>query len=85
MSIATVHLNRMLQPVVGCFTPEVAAKVANLRADEQLQGRIDYLAEQANEGLLTPEEYDEYASYVHAIDVIAILQAQARAVLRQAS
>lgn len=85
MSIATVHLNRILQPVVGCFTPEVAAKVAALRADEKLQQRIDFLAERANEGKLTSEETDEYESYVRAIDVIAILQAQARAVLRQAS
>lgn len=85
MSMATIHLDRLLEPLADCFSLEVAAKVANLRADEELQGRIDYLVDRANEGLLTTEERDEYAGYLHAIDVIAILQAKARSQLRKAS
>ncbi|HEY2840921.1 MAG TPA: hypothetical protein VGJ26_17320, partial [Pirellulales bacterium] len=72
-----------LEPLAGCLTPEVAAKVVALRADQTMQDRIDYLAEQSNEGLLTDEEREEYAGYLHAIDVIAILQAKARAMLRK--
>jgi len=50
-----------------------------------MQERIDYLAEQANEGLLTAEEREEYAGYLDAIDVIAVLQAKARSLLRESA
>ena len=81
MSTISLHLDRFLAPLAGCLSPEVAAKVASLRADEALQDRIDYLADRANEGLLTTAESDEYLGYLHAIDVIAVPQAKARALL----
>ena len=59
MSTAAVHLDRLLEPLVASLTPDVAAKVADLRADEAMQRRIDYLAERCNDGLLTPEEEEE--------------------------
>jgi len=82
MSTVAVHLDRLLEPFAASFSPEVAAKIADLRADDSMQSRIDYLAERSNEGLLNAEERDEYAGYLHAIDVIAILQAKARSQLR---
>jgi hypothetical protein len=85
MSTAAVHLDRFLEPLAGCLSPEVAAKVADLRADEAMQNRIDYLAERANEGLLSDDEREEYSGYLHAIDVIAVLQAKARSQLRRES
>jgi len=84
MSTTAFHLDRLLEPLAGCLTPAVAAKVADLRADDIIQQRIDYLAERSNEGTLSQEERDEYAGYVHAIDVIAILQAKARGRARNA-
>ncbi|HTU25657.1 MAG TPA: hypothetical protein VMF30_09685 [Pirellulales bacterium] len=74
-----------MSPVVECFSAEVAAKLVNLRADAATQDRIDYLAEQANEGLLSGDEREEYAGYLAAIDVIAVLQAKARSHLTNAS
>lgn len=85
MTPVAIHLDRLLEPFADCFSPEVAAKVADLRADEVTQDRIDYLAERSNEGLLTAEERDEYAGYLHAIDIVAVLQAKARSLLRRAS
>jgi hypothetical protein len=82
MSTTTFHLDRLLEPLAGCLTPEVAAKVAALRADEAMQQRIDNLAERSSEGTLSEEERDEYSGYLNAIDVIAILQAKARAMLK---
>lgn len=84
MATTAIHLDRLLEPFAGCLSPDVAAKVAALRADDTMQERIDYLAQQSNEGLLTAAERDEYAGYLHAIDVIAVLQAKARALLRKA-
>ena len=31
MGSVAVHLDRLLEPIAGCFSPEVAAKVADLR------------------------------------------------------
>jgi len=75
------YLAQLLEPVGACFTPEVAERVANLRASPQVQARIDELAEKNTEGEITEEELAEYDSYIHAIDFIAVLQAQARLVL----
>ena len=63
MSTTAIHLDRLLEPFAGCLSPDVAAKVANLQADDTMQDRIDYLAERSNEGLLTAEEREEYAGY----------------------
>ena len=84
MSTTAIHLDRLLEPFAGCLSPDVAAKVADLRADDTMQDRIDYLAERSSEGLLTAQEREEYAGYLHAIDVIGVLQAKARALLRKA-
>jgi hypothetical protein len=82
MSTVAIHLDRLLEPLAGCLSPDVAAKVADLRADEATQSRIDYLADRANEGSLTNDEREEYSGYLHAIDVIAVLQAKARSQFR---
>ncbi|RIK79057.1 MAG: hypothetical protein DCC68_13920 [Planctomycetota bacterium] len=71
-------LERLVSPLADCFTPDVARRVAALRADPRLQARIDELADKCNEGELTAEERDEYELYVHTGEVIALLQAKAR-------
>jgi hypothetical protein len=48
-----------------------------------VQARIEELAEKCNEGTITPEETAEYDAYIHAMDVIAVLQKQARALIVQ--
>ena len=78
-------LERLFEPLAQCFTPDVARRIADLRADASLQARIDALATKANEGELTGEEDVEYKAYVEGIDIIGILQAKARAMLRNTS
>ena len=80
---AIAGLATMLDPVAQCFTPEVAKRVADLRIDPALQARIEELAEKCNEGAMTPEEMAEYDAYIYAMDVIAVLQKQARALIVQ--
>jgi hypothetical protein len=77
----TAALDRVLEPVTDILTPDVAQGIADMRADPQLQARLDELASKANQGQLTDAERQEYADYVDAIDFIGIFQAKARAVL----
>ena len=75
-------LERVLDPLTQCFTPEVARRIASMRADRSTQQRLDELAERSAEGSLTPAESEEYRAYVEALDLVGILQAKARAVLK---
>ena len=74
-------LDRMLDPVARCFTPEVARRLVDLQPDPATQARITQLAAKANEGELSPEERAEYEDYVEAVDLIGILKAKAGALL----
>jgi len=81
MTRVSEMLDRLLEPIGDALTPEVARKLVALRADEEVQQRIDYLADRSTEGQLTPEERDEYESLVTAGELISILQAKARIIL----
>ena len=77
----TVVLNELLSPVTDCFTPEVAHRIANLRASPKIQAQLDSLADKCNEGTLTPDERAAYEAAVRAVNFIGVLQAKARAML----
>jgi hypothetical protein len=74
-------LDRLLDPVTQALSPEAARRLVDLRADPAAQGRIDELADKCSDGRLTPDEHAEYESLVAAANVVAILQAKARALL----
>jgi hypothetical protein len=82
MSTASA-LDRFLDPVTACFTPQVAERIAGLRLDADLTARIEILAEKANEGALTAEEEEEYKDFIEGGDMLALLQAKARRFLKQ--
>ena len=74
-------LDRLLDPLRDCLTPEVAARIVALRADASVQARLDELAEKNAEGTITPDELADYEALVRAGNLIAVLQATARSVL----
>ncbi|HUY91486.1 MAG TPA: hypothetical protein VMV10_22290 [Pirellulales bacterium] len=74
-------LDRFLDPIAECLTPEVAERILKSRPDPRLQERIDQLADKANNGLLSEGERDEYRDIVEAIDLVGIIKAKARAAL----
>lgn len=53
-------LDRILDPVSRCFTPEVARALLLLRADADTQARIEELADKSTEGQLSADERAEY-------------------------
>jgi hypothetical protein len=52
----TTILDQIIEPFAECLTPEAARKIVAIRADEELQGRVDALADKANAGTLTEIE-----------------------------
>jgi hypothetical protein len=76
-------LDRVLDSVARCLTPEVAQRLLELRADPDLQEGVDELADRCTDGRLTPDERAEYETLVRAGRIIAILQAKARRILTQ--
>jgi hypothetical protein len=71
----------MLDPLGRTLTPDAARQLVELRADQELQRRVDDLAARCNEGTLTSDERSEYEAYVTAATLIGVLQSKARAVL----
>ena len=81
--MSTTVLDRFLDPVANCLTPDVAQSIVSVGIDAQTQTRLDELADKANLGTLTEEERIEYEEYVEGMDFIGILKAKARKVLEQ--
>jgi hypothetical protein len=82
MNRNTITLDRLVEPMVQTFTPEVARSLVRLRADPESQARMDELAEKCNEGRLTSEEREEYETSVRFANYLAIIQAKARRLLK---
>lgn len=68
----------VLGAVSACLDRSSAEALLSLRAPEALQERIEWLATQNTEGLLSTPERDEYESVVRVGNFVAILQARAR-------
>lgn len=82
MSTTLPTLERQLEPVTACLTPEVAQRIVDLRLDDpSTLERLDYLREKANEGTLTDEELTEYDGFVEGNDLIMLIKDQARSIL----
>ena len=81
MFVNETILDRFIDSLSECLTPESARRLIEFRADAATQQRVDELADKNTEGLLTPEERAEYEAFVEASTFIAILQAKARALL----
>ena len=84
MDNASAVLDRFLEPVRQSLSLEQARRLAEFRADESTQARLNELADKCKEGTLSDTERGEYEAYVEAGDLIAILQAEAREILANA-
>ena len=82
---AQTALERVLAAVGQCLDRQSAESLLRLRADTEMQGRIEELADKCTEGRLTPEERDEYEAMIRVGNFVAILQAKARRLLATGS
>lgn len=74
-------LERFLDPLAEVLTPEIARKILSIHLDPPARERALYLAERANQGLLTNDERAENEAYIDAADLIGVLKSKARAVI----
>lgn len=79
----TSLLDKIFDPLGEVLTPETAARLVELRASPEVQSRLEELADRSTAGDLTPEESEEYRTYVQAIDFISIVQSKARQILNR--
>jgi hypothetical protein len=70
-------VDQLLAPLQQALILPFAQVVAQDRPSEAAQQRLDYLAEQANEGLLTPDERADYDWAIDALDWLFALRLQA--------
>jgi hypothetical protein len=80
---AQIALERVLAAVGQCLDRQSAESLLCLRADTEMQGRIEELADKCTEGRQTPEERDEYEAMIRVGNFVAILQAKARRLLAE--
>jgi hypothetical protein len=73
-----IVFERVLAAVGECLDRQSAEALIQVRADQQIQERIEELADKSAEGMLTPEERDDYEALVRVGNFVAILQARAR-------
>jgi len=79
------YLDRFLEPVTDAFTPDLARRIVELRADDELQAEVDVLRQKSKEGTLSADEEAAYKDFIEAVDVISIIQSKARRFLAQHS
>ena len=80
-STVTSVLGRALEPIGGCLTPDAARRLLKLKLDKKAQARLDLLADKCTEGELSLEERAEYESSVLTLELLTLLQVEARVVL----
>jgi hypothetical protein len=78
-------LDQLVTPLGECLTPESSRRLLAIKANPQLQARVDDLAKRHTQGLLTPEERAEYGGYVYFDTFVAILKSKARQLLAAGS
>lgn len=76
-TLDSTSLRRFLEQFTETFTPELVDHFANQPLSDEFQSLLDELGTKANEGTLTENERREYATYVEAMDVIALLRVNA--------
>jgi hypothetical protein len=69
----------------GRMSPAAAREFLKLGFNEAQQARADDLADRNTEGLLTPAEKAELMEFARVANVIAMLQSEARMVLKRTS
>lgn len=75
---AQAAFQRGVQPLLQLLLPGREDAVLAVQTDQPLRDRIEDLAAKNTDGVLSPEELDEYAGYVRANKFVAVLRREAK-------
>lgn len=75
-------IDDILAPLTAALTPEAATALAAFKVSDSVRNRVAELAEKANEGELTDAEREEYETHVQYANVLTVIKAKARSVLK---
>ncbi len=75
---AQAAFQRGVHPLLQLLLPGKEDAVLAVQSDQPLRDRIEELAARNTEGLLTPEEREEYVGYVRANKFVAVLRREAK-------
>ena len=74
---------RLMQAQKGELSPEVAEYLLSFGFGETDRSRMSELAEKSEGGSLTSEEEEEFDSYLHVGNLLAVMQSKARLALQK--
>ena len=80
MNVGPVELgidDSLLESAARCLNAESVRALGALELDRPALSRLESLAEKANEGLLTPDEAQEYDRFIELGDIVATLRLKA--------
>lgn len=81
--MSTAALDGLLEPLAASLDSTALRRILEFRISPDVQARVDYLAERANDGKLTPDEDAEYEALIDAADLITILKLKAKRLLAE--
>ena len=73
----TAAFDRGIRPLLELVLPDKAEAILTIRAEPEIQARIEELAHKSTEGQLSDPERAEYIGYVRANKFVAILRRKA--------
>lgn len=79
--MSTTALDGLLDPLTGSLDSSALRQISEYRISPEVQARVDYLAQRANEGELTPDEDAEYEALIDGAALITILRLKAKRLL----
>jgi len=74
---------RLMQAQRDRLSPEVAEHLLSIQFGESDRDRMQQLAERSQSGTLTLEEREEFDSYLHVGNLLAVMQSKARVALQR--
>lgn len=79
--MSTAALDGLLDPLATSLDSSALRQIMEFRVSPEVQARIDYLAQRANDGELTPDEDAEYEALIDGAELITILKLKAKRLL----
>ncbi|MBM3765845.1 MAG: hypothetical protein FJW32_10680 [Acidobacteria bacterium] len=79
--MSTAALDGLLDPLTSSLDPTALRQISDYRIPPDVQARVDYLAQRANDGELTPDEDAEYEALIDGAALITILRLKAKRLL----